>query len=199
MTMEPIRDWKSMWAYYDGHIFAMISCSGSGNRGPDDTGALHFLPANSSDWALGEAAQDCLAKSRFLLNAEWEHFFSNEELKRKDIWLEHRLAEGMHAKSYRKLKEKLMFVSVDKSDDLSLSAYADRIQPKPGDNMTIHPSKNVRGKNWDNIDGGDRSMKHFTLRYPCPASELGALIREAFKRCEGLGRDLIDFPEPLPD
>jgi len=105
----------------------------------------------------------------------------------------------MRAENYRKLKEKLMFVSLDKGGDLSLSAYADRIKPKPGDNMTIRPSKNIRGKNWDNVDGGDRSLKHFTLKYPCSAPELGALIREAFKRCEGLGRDQIEFPDPESD
>jgi hypothetical protein len=99
----------------------------------------------------------------------------------------------MKAKNYKELKKRLMFVAVTKSD---MDNYTKELSNH--NNLILTPTKNLLGKNRDNVDGGSAS-KEIIHDYPCPASELGALLREAFKRCEGVGRDEIEFPEPLPD
>lgn len=193
MSEEPTRDWRSMRAYYNGQVIALITCSGRGNRGPDDKGPVHFLPANVPNHLLGEAMQDCLSKSRFLLSAEWKVFFSKEEIARKDIWENDVLVSGLHAKNFKELKKKLMYVEIDKSD----MNYETKVKSDQR-NIVLTPTKNVLGQSWDAVDGG-RASKEIIHNYPCPPAELGALLREAFKRCEGVGRDEIEFPEPLPD
>lgn len=99
----------------------------------------------------------------------------------------------MKKKSFSKLKPHLMLVELGKYDwDVITKEYSNK------NNLVIYPTKNLPGKDWDNVDGG-RASKEIIHDYPCPPAELGALLREAFKRCEGVGRDEIEFPEPLPD
>lgn len=183
--------------YYDGMTFAAITRSGRGIGVPDDKAPYHFLPANISNRELGEAAIDCLNASRALTEEEKKHFFFREALNARDKWLEELLVEGMQATSYNKLKKQLMLIDVIKVGNLSDSAYADQIKPEPGQNMALKPTLNKNGKSWGHLL--DYYGTRINTTYPMDPSELGKLIREAFMRCDGKGREKIEFPEPLPD
>ncbi|WP_373476333.1 contact-dependent growth inhibition system immunity protein [Sphingorhabdus sp.] len=198
MNFHPEKDWKCAQAYYNGQLFVLFTCSGRSTNFVDDLGYVSFLQNDASNFEIGFELIKCFSKTRFLSSEESKIYLSKNEIIRKRKWLHSQLCNYMKEKRFKTLKERLMYVQIHKSDLISKSAYSHRIQHKPEDNLTFLSTRNLLGSDWGNIQAGyDAGV--IAHNYPCPPAELGALLREAFKRCEGVGRDEIEFPEPLPD
>lgn len=183
MREQIIQNWKYASTFYNGIVFAMRTKSGQGNSGVDDRGATHFLPPDVSNRELGAALIDCLEQSRFILDVDYQAFFNTAEDKRNErSWRDARV-KNMGVKSYSQLRQQLANVGVDMIDDI----------------LMLQPSNNLFGRDWLYFNDGRREEKDIKMPYPNDPAIIGAALREAFKRCEGTGRDALVFPEPQPD
>lgn len=188
MNQYSYKDWRYAYVAYNGLAYGMRTMTGWGPSTVDDRGASHFLPPDASNHDLGAALLDCLAQSRFMtdeeLGPEPGKLFSKEELARnKESWKAAMLA-NMGMKSYPRFRKHQALLGVNVTDGI----------------LYLLPTINLNGREWrQSSDAAERDRIDIKLPYPSPPREVGAALREAFRRCEALGAVKPEVVDPRAD
>jgi CDI immunity protein len=172
---ENRKYWAS--AKFNGAMFVLSTHSGFRRTVRDPAGGLHILPSVATDSALGAAVRDALSKSRILATeVERLPLYELTALKRNyEAWVDSLLAKSVK-KSRSALFQKMADCSLELENNI----------------LSITPSKHEKLEAW----GGDSSHLEAMLKIAIGSTdnELGAALREAFRRCTGNVADVPDAP-----
>ncbi len=149
----------------NGDFICVETYSGYRRIAGDPQGAMHLLPPDADNEALGTAILDSLARSRFLTLEEANVFFSYEAVnKRYTEWVDN-LMQRYEYKGKRALFENMKACGIECQNGL----------------ITIRPSNHEKLEGWSG-DGISKS-DHVIIPSDRPAEEIGAALRLALSRC----------------
>jgi hypothetical protein len=119
-----------------------------------------------SDEELGAAVLDCLAHSRFLHTPELqdELFHPDAAARSYAAWIERLMRFGGY-KTKRALFKDMLSCQIEQEDDT----------------ITMRPSRHEKLEAWSGE--GFTDADNVVIRTDAPPGEIGAALREAFRRC----------------
>lgn len=175
--VAPLPPRKSAAAKFNGDFFEIVTLSGYGRLTADPLGLRLQLAPDVADQQLGEAARDCLAKSRFLDTPEKRgDLFHRDRIAAQAAAWESLIMERYKYKSKAAIYRNMRWVDVDEIND----------------QIELTPSFNDRGK-VATAEGITPDM-HILLPSDVSVIALGAALREAFRRCRGPGAHVPSAP-----
>jgi hypothetical protein len=140
----------------------------SGYRGTigDPTGPQYDFRQDVSDEELGAAVLNCLAHSRFLDTPELqdELFHPDAAARSYAAWIERLMRFGGY-KTKRALFKDMLSCQIEQEDDT----------------ITMRPSRHEKLEAWSGE--GFTDADNVVIRTDAPPGEIGAALREAFRRC----------------
>jgi len=132
----------------------------------DPDGAQHDMLPNVSDQTLGMAVLDCLSRSRFLDTEESRAQLYDFEAGQRSylVWIDRLMRFGGY-KTRRALFKQMASCGIEQEDDV----------------ITIRPSHHEKLEGWSGK--GFSEADYVVISASASPAEIGAALREAFKRC----------------
>jgi hypothetical protein len=170
-----------MSAEYNEKGFYLATRSGNGLTFLDETGSRHFFSPNVSNKDLGFSALDCLSKSRLISPQVFDDTYDWREAKRQRIEYDRwKMAIGGF-KTLKSMRRYLMVCSICVQDSMIYITH-------------LHHCA-IDAWEWPE----DRLETEIEIPHNSAPAIVGAAVREGLKKCTGIGREDLIFPEPLPD
>jgi hypothetical protein len=130
----------------------------------DPSGSTLVLGADALDAVVGDAVTECLFASRFIESKEeWREFAANREQAYEDFV--HMLMAAGNYGSRRELFKAMASCSIEQT----------------GSHITIRPTRHRKLEAWNGE--GFTDADSVVVRADAPPDEIGAALREAFRRC----------------
>jgi hypothetical protein len=166
--MEETKQKRRAQGTDNGDFLAVSTRSGNaGVHRLDPLGNDYLLAPNVSEEDLGNAVLDALAHSCFLEYKEHPGWYDSEDAKKQN---DERVATLMTRYGYKKRS------SLFSSMELCAIELVEGV-------ITIRPNKHVKSEVWEqrtpDLD------KNLTIAADSPPAEIGAALKEGFRRCRG--------------
>jgi hypothetical protein len=170
---------KTAWAdaKFNTDFICIETYSGYGSCRADHKGAMHLLPPDAPDQALGEALLDALSKSRFVLPEP-----------RKDVWIHPEATFDMslydydlNNQRYAEWISNLMRLYGYKTKRALFKDMKNCGVESKSDEITIRPRHHEKLEAWSGK--GISDSDNVVIPSNSSPAEVGAALRLAFSRC----------------